>query len=424
MQRYVCRCTICHSAVDLPLSAAAKKGREKEILPQKADRVLEGKILESGRLLPVQQHQKRWGEKNEALLRKVASLQGDDDDEDPSQPFAELNHVQRAALGLGDMPNAILKESAKAINSKDDGGRAPLHHVCQRGDTEALRLLLHAGAHVDIEDDFRSTPLTIAAESRNGAECAKLLVDLGGCRVDTRDCPGRTALHYAAGSPNVVGAHHAIKYLLSKNAHYRWTNLRRMPLHFLGPDDQREIGAGTATEEEASRPLEVFLRSGARLDGTDGGGRRPVNWAIGDGKAAVLRVLIRAGAMLDGLDRDRRSILHYTAMYGNQDTIAVLGEAALVGLNLQHCDICRDTPENCLDLRKISKPEHWAQVRIESKDKDAAIRALFCEIGKRNAAPDLQVCRSAREALQYCDTRGVLCLLAPLIEQKRAWKKE
>ncbi|KAK0712513.1 ankyrin repeat-containing domain protein [Lasiosphaeria miniovina] len=357
----------------------------------------------------------------------IAALHGDDGD-NSDDPFQHLNHIQRAALGLGDMATA-LEGSTKGRDDQDDGGRAPAHHVCQRGDVDGLRLLLYAGAHVDVRDDFDATPLMMASENGYVA-CVRLLVELGGADVDVRDCPGRTALHYAAGAPH-LGAHEIIEYLLSKKARYGRTNLGAMPIRFLGPPDQRGVGGpldAESVEAEASQRFEALLRFGAAsLDEVDGSGRRPVDWAMREEKASVLKVLIRAGAMLDGLSLDGRSILHHAAMHGKQRTIAVLlNEADLVNLNVGHRDKHGDTPEDCLRLRKEGgrRSDHWAQVRIQSQEEEDAIRTLFREIRKRNEAADVRVCVSVKEALQHHDGRGALRLLTPLMEQKRAWKKD
>jgi len=312
-----------------------------------------------------------------------------------------------------------LKGAAEGLNDKDHGGYAPLHHVCQRSDVEGLRLLLDAGAYVDVRNDFNSTPLMIA--SQNSVDCARLLVELGGCNVDARDTPGRAALHYATDAPK-LGAHETMKYLLSMKAAYGPTNLGRTPLHFLGPDEG-DVKA-EFIEEEVSRRLEALLQFGASLGEVDGSGRTAVHWAIREERATVLKVLIRAGAGLNGQSHDEQSVLHYAAMYGNQKTIAVLREAEPVGLNVNHRDKYGYTPEDCLTLRKSGKSDHWARVRIQSQEEEDAIRGLFQEIRERSKAADLCGCKSVKESLQNQNGSGALRLLAPLIEQKRAWKKD
>ena len=386
------------------------------------------------------QRQDLLSDADKELLEKVAALHRDDEDGDADDGnsqdrFGRLNPIQRSALGLGDMATALSGGGNEGLNDRDEGGRAPLHHVCQRGDVEGVRLLLHAGAHVDVRDDFGSTPLMIASEN-GAAGCAKLLVELGGSEIDARDCPGRSALHYAAGAPGVLGGggvHETIAYLLSRKAPYGRTNLGVTPLHFLGPDEKGISTTAETVEEEASRRLETLLRfGGAHIDEVDGRGRRPVDWAIREERASALKVLIRAGAAVGGLslgDVDGRNILHSVAMYGNQATIAVLREAAaeLTGVHVRQRDKYGDTPEDCLCLRKSgAKANHWAsQLRMPSQEEVDAIRALFAEVSKRNEAADRRACEFVKEALhRYHDSRGALRLLTPLIEQKSVWNKD
>ena len=90
------------------------------------------------------------------------------------------------------------------IQAQDYEGSTALHLAVIEGRTQALAILLNAGANPNITDQPGNTPLHIAAE--RGQEVMVRALIAGGTNVDLRDVHGHTAANLAAarGHPNIV----------------------------------------------------------------------------------------------------------------------------------------------------------------------------------------------------------------------------
>jgi hypothetical protein len=91
-------------------------------------------------------------------------------------------------------------QNIDAREKKCVGGYAPLHHSCLNGDKEVTKLLLMAGADVNIQADssLGETPLHICCK-HGYIECAKSLIEDGQYQVnmDARDAFGHNASFWA-----------------------------------------------------------------------------------------------------------------------------------------------------------------------------------------------------------------------------------
>jgi len=96
-----------------------------------------------------------------------------------------------------------IKHGAK--NAKKEELDATLAEAAYQCLPDAVKLLLEAGADVNLRWDFDRTPLHIAALSNKGAECAEVagILMRAGADVNAVDEFGMTPLHYAALFGNV-----------------------------------------------------------------------------------------------------------------------------------------------------------------------------------------------------------------------------
>lgn len=95
-------------------------------------------------------------------------------------------------------------------NEQDHEGKTQLHRATLGQDTEQVRILLHAGAAVDIQDYVGNTPLHYAA-AKNDADIVQLLLRFG-AEVNGKGHLGRSPLHM------VVPDLHLISSLLGQGA--------------------------------------------------------------------------------------------------------------------------------------------------------------------------------------------------------------
>ncbi|XP_046983215.1 protein VAPYRIN-like [Schistocerca americana] len=103
--------------------------------------------------------------------------------------------VQAAEVGAVGELRALIAVGAGVGERGGLPGWTALHWAACRGDVEAARLLVGAGAAVDARDDDGWTPLHYAALNGH-AEVAAALLDAGADRRATTD-GGRTALDIA-----------------------------------------------------------------------------------------------------------------------------------------------------------------------------------------------------------------------------------
>ena len=123
-------------------------------------------------------------------------------------PYPAPDRGGRAATARGVLNLAAWRLAA------DDLGGGPLHRAVRNGDTEAVRMLLEAGAEVNAQDHHDTTPLlgsVIFAGS--STETLRVLLEAG-AEVNAQDRFGRTPLHHAAERENVA----AIRMLLEAGA--------------------------------------------------------------------------------------------------------------------------------------------------------------------------------------------------------------
>lgn len=66
------------------------------------------------------------------------------------------------------------------VNEADDDGMTPLHHACIEKSYEAAKILLEAGAAVDVRDKWGGTALGRAVYGKDGTvDLVRLLVEYG-----------------------------------------------------------------------------------------------------------------------------------------------------------------------------------------------------------------------------------------------------
>jgi ankyrin repeat protein len=117
-----------------------------------------------------------------------------------------LDVFEAAALGYLDRLRDRLDDDPSEVSSLSPDGYTALHFAAFFAKPEAARILLEAGAPVDVvaSNEMRVQPLHSAAAGRQTEICRLLLA--AGADVDARQAGGFTPLHEAAqnGDPEMV----------------------------------------------------------------------------------------------------------------------------------------------------------------------------------------------------------------------------
>ncbi len=128
-----------------------------------------------------------------------------------------------------------------------------LHKAAWFGRVEIVRMLIDAGADLDIQNIFGKTILHVAVEG-NYPEISQMLIDAG-ANLDIQDRDGETALHWVA-----------------------WRNY--------------------------SEITQMLIDAGANLDIQDKWDQTALHWAVGNVSYETARILVYAGARMDIKNED------------------------------------------------------------------------------------------------------------------------
>ncbi|XP_030849643.1 uncharacterized protein LOC105440493 [Strongylocentrotus purpuratus] len=211
-----------------------------------------------------------------------------------SELMKQNEEVMKVPLAFGAQPDAL--------NNEDKG---TLHDACSKGDLNATKLLINAGADVDVKSTNNSTPLLLAAEYGHQS-CVEELI-LHGADPTKRDNDGDSLVHVASlgGSLDilkfVLGLEGMSELISSKN------NIGQIPLHSAakkGNIDCVELLLAQDTRQEEGED------SCSLIDERDCQGRTPLYLAVEGGFPPVIDALIEAKADLDIQTNDGKTCLH------------------------------------------------------------------------------------------------------------------
>lgn len=180
-----------------------------------------------------------------------------------------------------------------------------MHRAISTGQNNVLKMLIAAGADIEIETAHKVTPLMMAASLGN-TEAAKMLI-AAGADINHRDEVGSTPVFLAALSASAD----IVKALIKKGADVTLTNeYGQTPLH-------------RCTSVEAAK---LLIEAGTALDAKDERGRTALHVAADLGRTELVRFYIDAGLGVNSLTKNKAAPLHGASLGGHKDTATALVE--------------------------------------------------------------------------------------------------
>jgi ankyrin repeat protein len=231
----------------------------------------------------------------------------------------------------------MLLAAGASIDVKDKQGRTALRwaQVAQtdpgRYNSELVNTLIKSGANVNVSDEYGTTPLILAAKL-DLTESVKMLL-AAGAQVNAKDKLGDTALVAAFDSyysSHTDSIHHptplTTSTLIKAGADIHAVNSVGIPLLML------------AARTNSLEALKMLLEGGVPVNVRDKKGRTALMYELWSymPSVEVFKVLIAAKGDLNAVDHGGRTPLMYAATAGPPELVELLLEAgAKAGVNAQ-----------------------------------------------------------------------------------------
>lgn len=254
----------------------------------------------------------------------------------------QLNELHKIAVGLRHTSIQEYLEkvpSSKDANSYDIRFRTPLAFASARGNLDAVRQLLEAGALPDLEVPTQAKPKGPLASACNNGHLA-VVEELLRAGADVNAVNGfQTPLHHLAPSSNAP----SIAACLIQHG----ANIHAVD-HFLStPLD-------LACHHSNAELVDYLLRNGADPNHRDWEGSNALQIAITSNACATVNVLLEHNADYRNVDQHKRGVLHCIGFIGSLPMMEIFARHRMVGLDVNALDSQNQTPMQLCRARSDS----------------------------------------------------------------------
>ena len=207
--------------------------------------------------------------------------------------------------------NKTVEEKIQFINTPINSSQdTPLNIAAMFNNIDIVKLLVKAGAELDIANDDDETPLHTAVH-RGNIKIVKFLIDRG-ANINTRDSIDRyTPLHLALSCPGEIEDKSTMKYLnianllIESGANLEATTPRRnnTPLHKLietsiriSIDDGYRGMENSELYKAALEIVKLLIKKQVNINAADNNGNTPLHRALRNNDFELAYILMKAGA--------------------------------------------------------------------------------------------------------------------------------
>lgn len=253
----------------------------------------------------------------------------------------------------------ILLEFRKSVDleKRNIDGRTPLLYACAADNAECVKLLIRAGADINVEDEYGWKVLSLTAAEPFAPDVTELLLSQPDIMIDAMSKTLGTALMVASESLNhemvtKLLAHGADANISGKGLSYDNTALKCACMPWkVDYDDRKDKVDGIVGELIAHgadvnamggcciynaicaasfaahvSTINLLLKKRASAQDPDPLGRLPIHFAAANGvKNFEALALVHRGDHLV-CDRAGKNVLHWAAQFGNMETIEAILE--------------------------------------------------------------------------------------------------
>ena len=259
----------------------------------------------------------------------------DDEEHLESRAFPPLHKI---VLGLVSMDlKQQLELSTANIDDKDADGRSAISWAATRGDLASVSVLLQYGADPNSKSVRGQTPLHWASQNptHEGSRIIQALID-SDANVNAVDYWNRTALIYASCNQDDT---EVLKFLVKGGA----------KLDF--QDCHQRTSLGYAAKMGKFRGVEYLLSAGADASICDSWGYAPLFEAVQHNHHSSLQAIVQHRTIPTIRDQNGSSVLHIAALYGDPETMNILGQFELQKLDLAKLDKNGMSAQDFFNLR-------------------------------------------------------------------------